>query len=165
MGNDLSVVKSYFKTRGVDEKDVTIAPIVMEQIYDSSNEGPKRYTLRQNITVKSHDVQKITDLSKNLQSIIDKGVIFSSSSPAYYFSGIAPLRVELFSDAIKDAKARAAKLAESGDSSVGSLKSASSGVVQVLAPNSVDVDDYGSYDTSTIDKEVMLTVRASFDLR
>jgi hypothetical protein len=48
---------------------------------------------------------------------------------------------------------------------VGRLKSASSGVVQVLAPNSIDVSDYGSYDLQTIDKEVMLTARAVFFVR
>jgi hypothetical protein len=39
------------------------------------------------------------------------------------------------------------------------------GVVQVTQPNSVDISDYGNYDVSTIEKEVMITVRASFSLK
>ena len=35
----------------------------------------------------------------------------------------------------------------------------------VMAPNSVDVSDYGQYDTSNVNKEVMVTVRASFAVR
>jgi hypothetical protein len=55
-------------------------------------------------------------------------------------------------------------LAESSGKKVGQLKSASSGVVQVLSANSLDVSDYGSYDTSKVDKNIMLTVKASFTL-
>ncbi len=39
------------------------------------------------------------------------------------------------------------------------------GVVQVLPPSSTEVSDYGAYDTSSIEKEVMVTVKASFRLR
>jgi hypothetical protein len=68
-------------------------------------------------------------------------------------------------EAITDAKARAEEIAKSGGAKVGKLMSASSGVVQVLAPNSTNVEDYGSYDTSTIQKEVSVTARASFGVR
>jgi hypothetical protein len=37
-------------------------------------------------------------------------------------------------------------------------------VVQVLPVNSVDVSDYGSYDTQNIEKEISVTVRAAFVL-
>jgi hypothetical protein len=35
----------------------------------------------------------------------------------------------------------------------------------VLAPNSVEVADSGQYDTSSIQKDVMVTVHATFVLR
>jgi len=75
------------------------------------------------------------------------------------------LRVSLLSDAIKDAQARAAKMAEATGRKVGDLKSAASGVVQVLSSNSLEVSDYGTYDTSKINKNVMVTVRAAFGLK
>jgi hypothetical protein len=37
--------------------------------------------------------------------------------------------------------------------------------VQVLKVNSTDVSDYGAYDTSTIEKEVMVTITAVFNLK
>ncbi len=39
------------------------------------------------------------------------------------------------------------------------------GVVQVLSEGSIDVSDYGTYDTSKIDKEVMITVKTTFGLK
>jgi hypothetical protein len=72
------------------------------------------------------------------------------------------LRVSLLGEALKDARARATEIAKSANTKVGALKSAASGVVQVSAPNSIDVSDYGNYDTSSMDKDVMVTVRATF---
>jgi hypothetical protein len=33
-----------------------------------------------------------------------------------------------------------------------------------MAENSVEVSDYGMYDTSKINKEIMVTVKASFEI-
>lgn len=70
--------------------------------------------------------------------------------------------MSLLGAAVSDAKARAEQIAGATKQKVGKLKSAQSGVVQVLRSNSIDVADYGMYDTSTIEKEVMVTVRATF---
>jgi hypothetical protein len=167
MINDLKLTKDFFKKNGIDEKDLNISTVFMEQVYDY-NQGanaPVKYNLRQTVEVQSGDVQKITQLAKNTQELINAGVIFSTQSLEYYYSKLPELRVDLLSDAVKDAKARADKLAESSGRRVDILKSASSGVVQVLPLNSVAVADYGAYDTSTIEKEVMITVKTSFSLK
>lgn len=167
MAKDQTEVKAFLKNKGIAEEAINITPVLMNEIYDNQayNGGEKRYTLRQNITVQSDKVDEITNVAKDLQLLINKGVVISSDSLEYYYSKIADLRVNLLSDAVKDAKARADKLAESSGKQVGSMKSASSGVVQVMAPNSIEVSDYGVYDTSSIEKEVMVTVRATFTLQ
>jgi hypothetical protein len=38
------------------------------------------------------------------------------------------------------------------------------GVVQVMPVGAIEISDYGSYDTSGIEKEVMTTVKATFSL-
>ena len=136
----------------------------MDQIYDQNNSGDREYTLRQTFTINSENVSAITELSKNTQALIQKGVIFSTQSLEYYYSKLSEARVALMANAVKDARARAESLAESVGKKIGDLKSASSGVVQVLPPNSLEISDYGTYDTSTVDKQIMLTVRASFTL-
>jgi hypothetical protein len=39
------------------------------------------------------------------------------------------------------------------------------GVVQVMPIGAVEISDYGSYDTSGIEKEVMITVKTVFGLK
>jgi len=167
MDADLKEVKAFLIASGISESEITVAPIFMNEVYDNNNYKPEKdYNLSQNIEINSTDVNKIENLSKNTNSlVINKGILFSTYGLEYYYSKLPEVRVELLSDAVADAKARAQKLAEAGGKKIGTLKSASSGVVQVLSPNSIDVSDYGMYNTSTIDKEIMITVKASFEIR
>lgn len=164
MARDLTEVKAFLKAKNIPEEEVVISPVFMDQNYDQPQGAERSYTLRQTVDVNSSNVASITEVAKNINPLIEKGVVFSTQSLEYTYSRLPEERVALLSDAIRDAKARASKLAESSGKKVGQLKSASSGVVQVLSQNSLDVSDYGSYDTSKISKNIMLTVKASFTL-
>jgi len=163
VGQDSAAVKAYFKTAGIAEADMTSNTITSDQDWSyNTNGGPTRYMVHQDITITSKDVEKIQALSQGVSTLINRGYTISPRQPEFYVSTLPELRVSLLGEAIKDAKARANEIAKSGGSSVGKLRGASSGVVQVMAPNSTNVDDYGSYDTSTIKKEVSVTARATF---
>lgn len=163
VAQDSAAVKAYFKTAGIAEEDMTSNTITSDQDWSySNNGGPSRYMVHQEITITSKDVEKIQALSQGVSTLINRGYTISPRQPEFYVSNLPELRVSLLGEAIKDAKVRANEIAKSGGSSVGKLRGASSGVVQVMAPNSTNVDDYGSYDTSTIKKEVSVTARATF---
>lgn len=166
LSKDLADVQAFFKEKGIPSEAIIISPVFMNENWQQyANSETKEYNLTQTFEIQSDDVQMITQVSKNIQTLIDKGIIFQSNSPEYYYSKLPEMRVELLSEALVDAKNRATKLAESTGGKVGPLKSASSGVVQVLTPNSTEVSDYGSYDTSKIQKEIMVTVKAAFTVR
>jgi hypothetical protein len=137
----------------------------MNQTYDQNGIFNFHYQLNQTVTVQSDDVNKLTDISKKVSTLASQGVIVSVQSLEYYYSKLPDLRISLLTQAVEDAKARAAKIAQGTGRRVGNVQNASIGVVQVMSPNSVDVSDYGSYDTSSIEKDVMVTVKASFRLR
>ena len=166
MSHDKDVVIKYLKDAGVTDEQILIGAVTTEQIYNYNNPGaPTQYTLRQSMTVSSADLERVTNLAKGIQVLADRGVIFSAGQPEYYISNLPQLRVELLGEAVKDAQDRAQSIAKAGGVKVGRLQSASVGVVQVLSPNSTDVADFGQYDTSTIDKEVMVTARTIFTVR
>ena len=166
VASDLQLATDLLTKAGVATTDVVTSPVSMNQIYDNSTAGAEaHYELVQTVTVQSTDVAKITELSKKVPDLATQGAIVSIASLEYYYSKLPDLRVSLLADAVKDAKARAEKIAEGTGRAVGAVESASSGVVQVLPPNSVEVSDYGSYDTSSVQKDVMVTVKASFRLQ
>ena len=168
MASDLMIVKDFFKKQGIDEKLLVISPVFMDQQYkyDSSGQAPTEYMLRQTIELQLKDVNKITLLSSATQNLIKDGVLYSTQAPEYYYTDLAKTRIDLLGEAVKDAKARADKIAQSGGQKVRSLNSASVGVTQVTSVNSIDsISDYGAYDTSKIEKEVMITVKTVFSLK
>ena len=165
MARDLANVSDFLKSKNIPSDQIVTSPVFMDQNYDQPQGAERSYTLRQTIDINSSDVASISEIAKNIQPLIEKGVVFSTSSLEYTYTKLPEERVAMLASAVKDAKDRASKLAESSGKSVGQLKSASSGVVQVMSANSLDVSDYGSYDTSKIEKNIMLTVKASFTLK
>ena len=167
MAKDLDFVKKFFAKNGIAEKDLTFSPVFMDEQYkyNSDSNAPTEYMLRQNVTLQSNDVAKVTELANNTQDMINNGVIFSPSAPEYYFTKLPETRISLLSDAVKDAWQRADKIAESSNKKVNTIKAASVGVTQVVPVNSLDISDYGAYDTSTIDKDVMITIKATFNMK
>ncbi len=170
MQKDKAAVIAFLKESGFAEKDIEVSPTFMDH-YTDYNRGQTdgknftQYNFRQTFEIESSDIGKVTKVAKNIDPLTQKGVQLSTQSLDYFYSKLPELRVELLGEAIKDARVRAAKIAESDNQEVGSLQSASVGVVQVLAPNSTDISDYGTYDTSKIEKEVMVTVKAAFVLK
>ncbi|MDD3067110.1 MAG: SIMPL domain-containing protein [Candidatus Gracilibacteria bacterium] len=163
---DLTATRDLLTKEKVDAATITENPVVVNRMYDYQNNGGElKYELTQSVILQADDVNQITAISKKIPSLAASGAIVSVQSLEYYYSKLPDLRVSLLTAAVKDAASRAAKIAEGTGRKIGNVQSASSGVVQVLPPNSIEVSDYGSYDTSSIEKEVMVTVKASFRLQ
>jgi uncharacterized protein len=162
---DQDLVMEFFLENGFEESDISISPVFMEQLYMYDPNAPKENALRQIVTIQSNEIEKITYMAKNTQKLIDAGVIFSIQSLEYYYSKLPELRISLIPAAINDARSRAQKIAEGSGKEIGVIKSANLGVVQVLPVNSTEVSDWGAYDTSTIEKEVMIPVNVIFTLK
>lgn len=164
LDSDLKIARAYLTEAKVPDTEITVEPAMANQIYDNNNSGPTRYNVTRTIKINSVRVEEIAALAQSLATLAGRGVLVQANAPEYYYTKLSELRVSLLGDALKDAKARAAAIAKESGQHVGKLQSASSGVVQVLAPNSIDVSDYGQYDTTSVDKEVMVTTRATFSI-
>ena len=165
IARDRGVVKTLLKKHEIEDSMIEEGVVSMYQTYTKDQEVNPYFEFRQMITVQSSDVAKITAISKEVPSLTAQGAIVSVGSLEYTYSKLPEKRVSLLSDAIKDAQARAQSIAGSTGREVGNIRSASSGVVQVLPQNSIEISDYGSYDTSSIKKDIMVTVKASFSLK
>jgi hypothetical protein len=122
------------------------------------------YTVSRSITVRSTDIEKLSALANNVEPFVGQGYNVATGMLELTYSKLPEIRVKLLSEAIQDATDRAKAIAQDSGRAVGTLRNASSGVVQVLPLGGVDISDYGSYDTQSINKEVMVTVRATFGL-
>ena len=122
------------------------------------------YTVNRQVIVRSNNIEGISVVANNIEPFTGANYNVTTQSLELTYSKLDEMRVKLLSEAIKDAKARAEAIAKESGRSVGVLRNASSGVVQVLPQGGIDISDYGMYDTQSVNKEVMVTVRATFEL-
>lgn len=162
-------IKQFIVARGIDAAAITFLPIQTDPVYDmgkgyGGNQDVIGYNVRQEVRVENGDIAKIDDLATNAKGLVAQGIVPEYQRTEYLYTKLAELRPKLFADATKDALTRAKAIAEGTGVKVGALRTAKTGVIQLLAPNSLDVADYGAYDLSTKEKDASATVTVSFEL-
>ncbi len=165
---DLKVVKAYLLEKGIPENEMTLSPVTTEILYKKTEKEGKDtneiegYRLSRTVEVRSYDVDKTTRVSREATELIDQGIELISNAPEYFYTKLAELKIEMLREATKDAKTRAGEIAFSSGNKIGVIRSAKMGVFQITPVNSYDVSDYGSNDTSSLEKKVNAVVKADF---
>jgi hypothetical protein len=160
-------VKAYMVSKGIAENQITVSSISSQTLHAKSNEGEDSgaitgYSLKQELEVRSNDVDKIAKVAREATELINQGILLESMPPEYHYTKLGDLKVEMLTEAAKDAKVRAAKIAESTGSSIGSVRSAKMGVLQITPADSNEVSDTGMNDTSALEKDITAVVNISF---
>lgn len=164
---DLAAVKQYLADKGISEENMLINPASTETLYKKNEKGNNTndiegYVLSQSVEVRSADVAKVAAVSREATELIDKGIELSSDAPQYFYTKLPELKVEMLKEATKDAKRRAEEIASSSGNRIGAIRSARMGVFQITPVNSYDVSDWGTNDTSSLEKKVNSVVKADF---
>ena len=160
-------IKQYLLSKGISENQMTVSSITTTALKKQDSNGVETseisgYALKQQIEVRSNDVDKIAQIAREATELINQGILIESNAPQYYYTQIGDLKIEMLGEAAKDAKIRAEKIAASTGNSIGAVRSARMGVLQITAADSTEVSDSGFYDTSTIDKDMTAVVNVSF---
>lgn len=167
LSDNIPKVKQYLISKGVSEDQITVSAITSTTLHDKDNEGQETgaitgYVLRQEVEVRSSDVDKIAKVAREATELINQGILIESMPPEYHYTQIGTLKVEMLSEAAKDAKARAQQIASSTGSTIGTVRSAKMGVLQITPADSNDVSGEGMNDTSSLDKDITAVVNISF---
>jgi hypothetical protein len=118
--------------------------------------------MEQTIDVTSDDIDKVTRASNEATKLIEQGIYIDSEPPRYLYTKLAELKIQMLAEASRDARVRAEQIAVNTGSKISSLQSAKMGVMQINAANESDVSAEGTNDTSSIEKDVMAIVTATF---
>lgn len=166
--SQLPIVMKYLEDKGVTDTDVKAANGYYSYKYTANGNMTNDiayYNLSQQIVIKSNDVQKIKDISTDIQSLLDKGVDINVISTEYFYSGLSDLKVKLLQDATTDAKNRASAMLKATRNKPGKIQSVNMGVFQITPVDSTNVSDMGINDTSTVDKKVTAVANVVFRIK
>jgi uncharacterized protein len=166
---------AYLKQQGIKDTDVRVSAVETEEIIESElvgsgdnrieREVKKGWSTRQTIQVSSTEVDQIERVSREVTSLIEAGVPITSSAPAYFYTKLGELKIEMLAEASKDARTRAERmLASAGDAKLGKLHKADMGVINVNPANSTESSWDGNNDTTSLKKDIITIVHVSFDM-
>lgn len=166
----IPVVKEFLKAKGIPEENIELKAPHGYYTYKTLPNGNisneiSRYNLSQNIIVTSNDVYKIKEISTEISSLIEKGIDINVYPPAYFYSNLSDLKIQLLEDATKDAKQRASAMLKATNNKVGKIQSVRAGVFQITTEDSTNVSDYGINDTTTINKKVTSVANVVFRIK
>ncbi|MFH0791238.1 MAG: SIMPL domain-containing protein [Candidatus Omnitrophota bacterium] len=164
---DLEKVKSYLMLKGVNEREIIISQVSTATIYRKNNTGNdtndiQGYCLSQGVEIRSSDVDKITQVSREATELIDRNIQFESQSPEYFYTKLDELKIEMLAKATENAKQRAENMTKATGNKIGFMRSARMGVFQITPLNSTEVSDWGVNDTTSLEKKVTAVVTVSF---
>jgi hypothetical protein len=163
------ILISYLSSKGFPKDKIEFFTINNYPVYEMNEQGYSSgrvigYVYSQRIEIQSGEVNKIKELSLDITSLIQKGVSFNVEQPEYHYTKMADLKIEIQAAAAKDAMIRAQKIAEATDRDLGPMRSARMGVLQITPKFSNAISDYGINDLSSIEKEIIGVVNASFEI-
>ena len=165
----LPIVKKYLETNGIN--DIEIKNYHGYYTYEY-NQTTGRYTneidfynLNQPIEVSSKDVDKIKELTLDIQTLLDKGIDININQTSYFYSKLSDLKIDLLNKATEDAKKRASAMLKATNNKVGKIQSVKMGVFQITDVDSTNVSDMGINDTSTINKKVTAVANVVFKVK
>lgn len=162
------IVINYLKSKGFPEEAIEFQTSNTYPNYQYNQNGQQlgisSYTTSQSISVSSTDVYKIKEVSLDISSLIEQGVNFMVNSPEYYYTKLGDIKIEIQAEAAKDAMTRGKRIAEATGRSLGALRRARMGVIQITPENSNMTSDMGINDVSSIRKEITAVVNADFTI-
>lgn len=167
---------AYLKAQGVGEGDIFPDSATVEETYTTVYEGKgddriarqvlAGYVARQAVTVRSADVQRIERMSREVTNLLEQGVAVTSGQPDYFYTKLGELKVEMLSEASRDARTRAENMLKSaGGASIGRLKDADMGVININPANVSQTSWEGNNDTSSLEKDIIAIVHVTYGLK
>lgn len=172
--NDENEIRTYLRGKGIPDSAIIFTAVDINKevahIYDRAGNiagsNFAGYTLTQKVKIESMDIDKVEKLSREVTGLIEKGIEFSSSTPLYFYTKLAGLKMDLLAKASADAKERAETIAKSAGTGLGGLQKANMGVFQITGKNKNEDFSYGgSFNTEDKFKTASVTIRMEYLLR
>lgn len=165
----MPTVLKFLQEKGFSKDQIEVFGINGYPVYEVNSNGAQTsnvlyYMYSQRFEVRSSDVNKIKELSVSLSSLVEKGLDMNADMPEYLYTKLDDIKIAVQAEASKNAMDRAEKIASSTGRSLGPLRNARMGVMQITPKNSNVVTDYGVNDVTSIEKDVTAVVSASFQI-
>jgi uncharacterized protein len=171
---DEAEIRRYLNANRIPDSNIVFSSVDVQRNYEQRFDDAGRqigsqfsgYNLQGRVTVDSRNIAVVERLSREITGLLQKGIELNSTPPAYYFSGLNNLKIDLLAKAAQDALKRAQTIAENSEASLGDIRKASMGVFQITGKNMNEDYSYGgAFNTSSKEKTASVTLRVDYGIK
>lgn len=174
--DQMGKTRAFLIGKGFKDDQVRASSVVVNELNDTETVGSgeervqrrvfKGYQVTQAVTIRSTDVPRVERISREITDLLEQGVNVESSAPAYYYTKLGDLKIEMLASASKDARTRADNIVKSaGGGTIGKLLGADMGVININPPNSTETSWEGNNDTTSVEKDIITIVHIRYELK
>lgn len=154
-------IRDYFRELGFPADALQPTGVNVSQYTDN---GVPRFTVRQRMTLRSHDIKRAQDAVRRQFELVRRGVVLEEGSGmSYTFTKLNDIKPGMVAAATKDARSAAEQFAKDSGTSVGSIKNATQGYFSIDARDGDSGGGWGVSDTPY--KKVRVVTTINFYLR
>lgn len=173
MDTDRKKVINFLKKHNIAEEDVNFAMLTHHEQYNSVYQEGKYigeefagYSLTQQFTIESKDIDAVESVARELTSLLADGINISVEEPMYFYSDLNALKLDLIAAAASDARERAELIATNSNAKLGLLNWSYAGVFQITAATGdEEFSAGGAFNLSSREKKARVTVRAEYKIQ
>lgn len=167
---DVGKIRDSLTKDGVKSEEMSASAVSINARYKQTMSGMatneiELFELMQTVNVKSPDVKLVEKIAKSVTFLIRDGVELQSWEPAFHYTKLDDLKIEMLGGAAADAKDRCKEIAVKSGAKLGRLASASQGVFQITPVYSSEISGEGWLDTSSIEKTIRAVVTVTYELK
>ncbi|MCA0377519.1 MAG: SIMPL domain-containing protein [Gemmatimonadetes bacterium] len=138
---NVQAVRAFLKSQGLDSAgtEITLQDFSVQDARTMGGfQNTARYIIRQTLVVRSSAVDKVQMASQRVPELVRSGVVLSSGQewgnggPTFVFTQLNTLKPEMIAEATARAREGAEQFAKDAGSPLGSIRTASQGVFEIL---------------------------------
>jgi hypothetical protein len=169
---DREAVLEFLKNRGFKEDEIEQRAQRITDKYAQDTDGtkaPLRYVVTASVAVKTRAIDKVKGSLAATEELVSRGVLLEGgdqgrANPRYAVTRFNDMRPQLLAEATKNARAIAQQFASDSGTTVGRIRSANQGNIQILGTDGND--ESGAWaPTSTPVKVIRVVSTFEFELR
>jgi hypothetical protein len=167
--------RAYLEGKGLKPDDVKVSAVHVNELIETEYVGVgeerlarqvhRGFSMSQSISLSSTDIPRVEKISREVTDLISQGVAITSYPPAYLYTRLGELKIEMLAQASRDARTRADNIVESaGGARIGRLRGADMGVININPANSTETSWEGNNDTTSYEKDIITIVHITYEL-
>lgn len=158
-----------FRPADIKQVGLEVNDLLANQYRSNNVPESQRYIIKNTMTVRSVDVERVEEANQSLNDLIRQGIVLTSNNVDFQFTKLNDIKAPMLKDATQNARDAAQQFANDAGSRVGSIQAASQGLFSVNSRDSAAAqgsEGGPSYSSqkSTIDKKVRVVVTLTYYL-